>query len=378
MTTINNPSYHPGLDGVIAGVTSICQVDEEKGGLFYRGYAIEELARRSSFEEVLYLLLLGKLPTLKEFSEWKKRLIEERHLPTAVQRAIQTFPETAHPLDKLRSAVSILSLYDRDVSDNSREANLKKGIRLASQVPLLIGSLYRHSQNQAILKPDPSLSIAGNLIYLIRGVPPDEIETKGMDGSLILYAEHEFNASTFAARVTASTLSDFHSAVVSAIGTLKGPLHGGANEGVMNMLLEIKEIDRCETWLNNALGQKRKIPGFGHRIYKKGDSRSPIIEELSRRLSEETGNSKWYKMSKIIEGFMKEKKNLYPNLDFYSATAYYQMNLPVSLYTSLFVASRISGWGAHIMEQYDQNTLIRPRSLYQGQVQLKYTSLERR
>ncbi|MBI1820916.1 MAG: citrate synthase [Nitrospirae bacterium] len=378
MTNIDPSSYHPGLEGVIAGTTKICQVDEEAGGLFYRGYSIEDLARQASFEEVLYLLLLGNLPNQKELKCWEENLVEARNLPGKVWEAIRLFPSDAHPLDRLRTAVSLLALYDPDTGDNRHEANLRKAIRLASQVPLLIGGMHRLSLGLEPLSPKRDLSLAGNLIYLVRGTPPAPEEIKGMNVSLILYAEHEFNASTFAARVTTATLSDFHSGIVTAIGTLKGPLHGGANEEVMKMLLEIGSEEKCEEWITRALAEKKKIPGFGHRVYKKGDSRSPLIQEVSLRIAEWKGNMKWHRMSLKIEAMMKEKKNLYPNLDFYSASAYYEMELPISLYTSLFVTSRLSGWGAHIMEQQDHNRLIRPRSLYQGPSKRAYEPIERR
>ena len=378
MTPTDPSEYHPGLEGVLAGTTVICHVDEEAGGLFYRGYPIEALASMTSFEEVFYLLLLGELPNRRQLNEWEKRLVEARTVPEKVWNAIRLFPSTAHPLDRLRTAVSLLSLYDPDTGDNRHEANLRKAIRLGSQIPLLIGGMHRLSIRETPLSPRPELSLAGNLIYLIRGSVPSREEIEGMNVSLILYAEHEFNASTFAARVTASTLSDFHSGVVTAIGTLKGPLHGGANEEVMKMLIEIGGESSVEPWLRQALAEHKKIPGFGHRIYKKGDSRSPLIQEVSRNLAEKTGNLNWYRISIQIEALMKKKKNLYPNLDFYSASAYYEMGLPIPLYTSLFVASRISGWGAHIMEQQDHNRLIRPRSLYQGPEQRKIEPIERR
>ncbi len=367
--------YH-GLEGVLAGASAICDVEETNGGLFYRGYRIEDLAERASFEEVAYLLLMGKLPNRKELSAFSEELARSRPLPEAARRFLKTVSPTANPMDFLRTAVSFLGLDDPDRESNAHSENLRKAIRLIAQIPSLLAA-FRSAPGEPP-PSDPSLSHAANLLYLLTGRRPDPFSAKVMEVSLILYAEHEFNASTFAARVTASSLSDMHSAVTSAIGSLKGPLHGGANEAVMKMLLEIGGIENAERYIGKRLARKERIMGFGHRVLKQGDVRSKIIKKYAEELGERKKDRKWFDLSSRIEEKMRREKELYPNLDFYSASAYYLLGLPIEFDTPLFVCSRISGWSAHVMEQHDHNRLIRPRCFYTGPKDLPYLPIEHR
>ncbi len=375
---MERPAYSPGLESVFAGESSICHVDEEGRGLLYRGYSLEDLARNSTFEEVAYLLLMADLPTEKDLSEFSIRLSQNREIPDQLIKVYKVLPFSAHPMDFLKTGVSILGLYDPELGDNSPQANLRKAIRLIAQMPTLMASSYRIAHGREPIIPDMKLSHASNILYLLTGEIPDEAVAKILDISLILYAEHEFNTSTFCARVTASSLSDIYSAITSAIGTLKGPLHGGANEAVMRMLFEIGEVNRAESWVREALAKKKRIMGFGHRIYKKGDRRSDIMKGLSRRLGEQKGEKRWYEISSIIEEIMLKEKGLYPNLDFYSATAYHLLGLPIELFTPIFVCSRVAGWVAHVIEQHDNNRLIRPRCLYTGPKERTYIPLNER
>lgn len=367
--------YH-GLEGVLAGESAICDVEETTGGLFYRGYRIEDLAERASFEEVAYLLLIGKLPNRKELSDFSGELARSRPLPETVRRFLRTVPTSANPMDFLRTAVSFLGLNDPDRESNEHSANLRKGVRLIAQIPSLLAA-FRHAPEEPP-PSDPSLSHAANLLSLVTGRRPDPFSAKVMEVSLILYAEHEFNASTFAARVTASSLSDMHSAVTSAVGSLKGPLHGGANEAVMKMLLEVGGTENAERYIHERLARKERIMGFGHRVLKKGDPRSDIIKRYSKELGEKKNDRKWFELSSRIEEMMRREKGLYPNLDFYSASAYYLLGLPIEFDTPLFVCSRMAGWSAHVVEQHDHNRLIRPRCLYTGPKELPYLPMESR
>lgn len=365
-----------GLEGVLAGESAICDVEETSGGLFYRGYRIEDLAERASFEEVAYLLLMGKLPNRKDLSDFSGEWVRSRPLPETARRFLKTVPTSAGPMDVLRTAVSFLGLNDPDRGSNDHPSNLRKAVRLIAQIPSLLAA-FRHAPDEPP-SSDPSLSHAANLLYLITGSRPDPFSAKVMEVSLILYAEHEFNASTFAARVTASSLSDMHSAITSAIGSLKGPLHGGANEAVMKMLLEIGGIENGERYLRDRLARKERIMGFGHRVLKGGDIRSDIIKRFSKELGEKKKERKWFELSSRIEEKMRQEKGLYPNLDFYSASAYYLLGLPVEFDTPLFVCSRIAGWSAHVIEQHDHNRLIRPRCLYTGPRELPFIPIESR
>src|SRR5213594_113459 len=373
--------YSPGLEGVIAGESALCEVDEGASGLRYRGYAIGDLAEQATFEEVAYLLLFGKLPMLKELGDFTAQLQTQWPLPGPVEAFIGVVPPDAHPMDILRTGVSLLGMTDPDAADCSHEANIRKSIRLLAQIPVLIASAYRLGHAKRQVQPNADLNFSENLLYLLTDRQGDKTAramARVLDVSLILYAEHEFNASTFAARVAASTLTDLHAAITAAIGTLKGPLHGGANEAVAAMLLEIKSRDRAERWVREALASKRRVMGFGHRVLKKGDSRSRIIQRHAEVLSGTCRDTRWYEIATTVDRIMQQEKGLYPNLDFYTAVAYLLIGIPRDLYTPVFVCSRIAGWCAHVIEQQDHNRLIRPRAAYVGPPPQAYVPLERR
>lgn len=359
-------AYSPGLEGVTAGITAISEVDAERNALIYRGYDIHDLVEHCAFDEVAYLLLFGKLPTTQEHADFRQRVGAERYVPDTVLDLYKDFPADTHPMDALKAAVAVLATLDPERHLNTREANLNKAVRLYAKIPTLVVNGYRIMQGQEPIAPDPSLCHNANFFQMLTGKPDNGILGHVLNVTQILYAEHGFNASTFAARVTVSTLSDLASGVVSAIGTLKGPLHGGANEAAMEMLQEIGEPSRAAEWVRDALAQKKKIMGFGHREYKKGDERARIVKKFSLELSERLGEKKWAEISQIVEDEMLRAKGLYPNLDFPVASAYYLMGIPIPLYTPIFVMSRITGWCAHIIEQLDNNRIIRPHSEYNG------------
>jgi 2-methylcitrate synthase len=365
MSTETTPAYSPGLAGVIAGETAICWVDPNSG-LMYRGYDIHEMAQQASFEEVAYLLLNGELPNMKELTEFSQQIAAERELPAPVIKMIRLLPRDSHPMDMLRTGVSMLSMFDKDLSDNSHAANVRKSIRLIACVSTLITDGWRISHGEEPLPERPDLTQAGNFFYKLSGKVPQDWQIRMLDTIFILYADHEFNASTFAARVTASTLAGMYAAVTSACGTLKGPLHGGANEESMKMLEEIKTPDRAEAWLKEKLATKAKIMGFGHRVYKKGDSRVPAMREIGRDLGKRTGNEQLVPICEKLEEVMEREKHLYANVDLYAAPVFWMLGFPPALNTPLFAASRVAGWCAHVTEQHDNNRLIRPRSLYIG------------
>jgi 2-methylcitrate synthase len=381
MSLIDEKTYSPGLEGVFAGESALCQVDEGESGLRYRGYAVEDLATRARFEEVAYLLLFGTLPTRKELERFNEQIAAESILPESVQSLLHRISPDAHPMDILRTGVSVLGMMDPDAADHSHEANLRKAIRLLAHIPLVIAFTYRRAHGKPMVRPKPGLGLPDNLLWLLTDRHGDEISqamARLLNVSLILYAEHEFNASTFAARVTASTMTDLHSAITAAIGTLKGPLHGGANEAVAAMFCDIATPDRAERWVRDALATKRRVMGFGHRVLKKGDSRSLIIQRHAEALSRTCGDTRWYDMATTIDGIMQEEKGLFPNLDFYTAVAYLLMDIPRELSTPVFVCSRIAGWCAHVIEQQDHNRLIRPRALYTGPPPQTYVDIDRR
>ena len=373
--------YSPGLEGVIAGESAICQVDEGEAGLRYRGYAIGDLADRSSFEDVAYLLLYGHLPTEPELKEFSARLADNRQLPEHVRQFVKSLRPGMHPMDVLRTGISLLGLSDPDAQDGSRAANLRKSVRLLAQIPRLVAESYHVMASQQPPSPDQQGTFAEHLLNLIAGHTHGEVGmamTQALNVSLILYAEHEFNASTFSARVTASTLTDLHGAITAAVATLKGSLHGGANEAVAAMLLEIGRPERAELWLRAALASKQRVMGFGHRVLRQGDARSTIIQRHAERLSRLCNDHRWYDIAATIDRIMLEEKGLRPNLDFYTAVAYLVMGIPRELSTPLFVCSRITGWCAHVIEQQDHNRLIRPRARYTGPAPRTYEPLERR
>lgn len=367
-----------GLEGIVAAQSSISDVNGEEGKLIYGGYDIHDLAQHATFEEVIYLLWNGKLPTSAELAALKSQLNAEAGLPAETIELIRTLPKTANPMDMLRTVVSALGIADPDGADNSIEANERKAVRLTAKFPIIVTTFQRVRNGQQPVHPRSDLSIAGNFLYTLTGEAADEIATRTMDVAFILHADHELNASTFAARVTAATLSDMYSAVVSAIGTLKGPLHGGANEGVIKNLLEIGSVDAVEAWVKDAFAKKKKIMGFGHRVYRTVDPRATHLVEMSRKLGERTGETKWYEMSRKMEEVVGREKHLNANVDFYSASTYYALGIPTDLFTPIFACSRISGWTAHVLEQYRNNRLIRPRAEYIGPRGLKYVPIEER
>ena len=373
--------YSPGLEGVIAGESALCLVDEGEAGLRYRGYAIGDLAERGSFEEVAFLLLLGKLPTGKELDDFRALIRDQQRLPGPVNDFIGVVPRDAHPMDILRTGVSLLGMTDPEAADEGHDVNVRKSIRLLAQIPMVMATAYRRAHAKGQVAPDPGLTFAENLLYLLSDRKGDEQAahmSRALDVSLTLYAEHEFNASTFAARVAASTLTDLHAAVTAAIGALKGPLHGGANEAVASMFLQIRSPDRAEPWINAALASKQRVMGFGHRVLKQGDARSLIVQRRAEALSRACGDRRWYDIAVIVDRTMQREKGLYPNLDFYTAVAYLLMGIPRDLYTPLFVCSRITGWCAHVIEQQDHNRLIRPRALYTGPPPQPYVPIAQR
>src|SRR3984893_5313676 len=365
MSTETKPPYRPGLAGVEAGETEICWVDPN-AGLMYRGYDIHEMAQKANFEEVAYLLINGELPTAAQLAEFSKALAVERKLPEPVLEMLRLMPKNTHPMDMLRTGVSMLAPFDPDLNDHSHAANVRKAIRLLARVSTLVTDGWRISQGQELIQDRPDLTHAGNFFYKLTGGVPQDWQIRMLDTIYILYADHEYNASTFAARVTASTLADMYAAVTSACGTLKGPLHGGANEESMKMLEEIKTPDRAEAWLNKKLSSKEKIMGFGHRVYKRGDSRVPVMHEIGRDLGKRTGKEQWIAICEKLEEVMEREKQLYANVDLYAAPVFWMLGFAPELNTPLFAASRVAGWCAHVVEQHDNNRLIRPRSLYTG------------
>jgi citrate synthase len=357
-----------GLEDVVASPSSICYIDGDRGVLAYRGYDIHDLAERSTFEETAYLLWFGKLPTPSELSGLKQQLREASPLPKPALEllaALQASAPQALPMDKLRTLVSGLGVFDPEARDMSREANVRKSIRLLAQTATLVAALDRARKGKPIVPPAADMSLAGNFLYMLNGAKPSATAERAFDIALILHADHEFNASTFAARVTAATLSDIHSAVTSAIGALKGPLHGGANEAVINLLLKVGNNDPI-AYIQDLIAKKVKIPGFGHRVYHTEDPRATHLREMSRELCQAAGLAQLYEHSHQIEEYIKREKKLNPNVDFYSASAYYAMGISPDLYTPIFAVSRMSGWTAHVLEQYADNRLIRPRAEYIG------------
>ena len=365
MATENLQSYRPGLEGVIAGETSISRVDPQ-AGLIYRGYDIAELATHASFEEVVWLLLHGELPSMSELATLSRELVEEHHVPSALLDVLRLLPAEMEPIDDLRTAISALGTFDPELHEYSASANLRKAVRLVAKTACLVGHAWRLAHRQDLLSPKTTLTHAGNLLYQISGEVPDLWRTEIMDTVLVLYADHGYNASTFAARVTASTLTDIYAAVTTALGTLKGPLHGGANQEAMKMLREIGSSDRVQEWVKGKLAQKQKIMGFGHRVYQKGDARVPIMRDLTRQLATRFGQEQWLDICTALEEVMLRQKQLHANVDLYAAPVLYLLGIPPELNISMFACGRIAGWCAHIMEQQSHNRLLRPQSHYTG------------
>jgi citrate synthase len=359
-----------GLEDVVATDSAICYLDGDRGVLAYCGFDIHDLARSSSFEEVCFLLWHRRLPTRAELGDLQSQLAAGRALPEPIVRLMRQLPHS-DGMDALRTLTSALAHYDPDAENHSAAANARKAVRLTAQMASLVAAWGRLTAGQGLIAPDPVLAHAANFLYMLTGDRPGAQATRAFDVALILHADHELNASTFAARVTAATLSDIHSASVSAIGALKGPLHGGANADVMRLLLEIGEdasVERAEDVVRGKLARKEKIPGFGHRVYRTEDPRATHLRAMSKELGQRTGHPHWYELSARIEQVVRLEKKLYANVDFYSASTYYTLGIPVDLFTPIFAVSRISGWTAHILEQFEHNRLIRPRAEYSGPV----------
>ncbi len=377
-TTVQYPDYSPGLEGVIGGITKISEIDSDRSSLVYRGINVHELAEHGTFEETVYLLLYEKLPNRKELEEFNHELSRERDLPGPVYETLKLVPNNANSMDMVRSGYSALAPFDPDYTAASHIGNLCKAVRIVAKASTIVANGYRMRHGLPIIKPDPELRTAANFLYMLTGEKPDEYTEKVMDASLTLYAEHGFNASTFACRVTVATLSDVYSGIVSGIGTLKGPLHGGANEEAMKMLRRIGTPDKAEAWIRHALANKDKVMGFGHREYKKGDSRAFYMSRVAKEIGRRKGNTSWGEIADILEDVMLKEKGLYPNVDFPSAYAYYLLGIPIELYTPIFVIARTSGWCAHAIEQLDNNRLIRPKAIYAGESNVPYIPIDER
>jgi citrate synthase len=356
-----------GLEGVIVAKTRLGRIDGEAGTLEYAGYPIEELAEHATFEEVCYLLWHGELPDRSELDALHQELAAAYALPEAVMAVLRAAPANAHPMAVLRTGVSALGVHDEEAEDDSREANLRKAIRLTARLPTITAATARMRRREQPVAPRPEYGVAANLLYMMTGEAPAPRETRTMDVALILHAEHGLNASTFSGRVTIATLSDLYSAVTSALGTLKGPLHGGANERVMDMLRAIDDPARAEEWIRGALERGDRVMGFGHRVYRALDPRAPIL----RALGDELGSSKWFEVSDRVREAMRAAmdergKKIYANVDFYSASVYHKLGIPTRFFTNIFACARVAGWTAHILEQLDDNRLIRPKAEYAG------------
>jgi citrate synthase len=356
-----------GLEGIIAAESRICYIDGEAGILSYQGYDIRKLGEKATFEEVIFLLWNGRLPKQAELDELKAGLVAHRKLPEAVEAFLKSVPKGAIPMSVLRTAVSMLALHDPLAQDMTPEANQTKALKLMAQTATIVSSFDRLRNGNAVVASDPKLGFAANFLHTLSGKKPDEVMERAFDVALVLHAEHELNASTFAARVVAATLSDIYSAVTAAIGALKGPLHGGANEDVIKILLTIKTPEEAVNRAKDMLANKIKIPGLGHRVYHTLDPRAAFLKNMAKELGERTGHVNLYEISNAIQQYGKEAKNLNANVDFFSASTYYSLGIPVDLFTPIFAVSRMSGWTAHILEQYHNNRLIRPRAEYTGE-----------
>ena len=360
-----------GLEDVVAGESAICYIDGDRGVLAYQGYDIHDLASADkgvSFEETCFLLWHGRLPNRTELGDLQTQLASARALQEPILRAMKSLPKVGG-MDALRTLTSILGHYDREADDNSQAASYRKAVRLTGQLGSIVATWGRFAAGGGYIEPDPALGHAANFLYMLTGQRPSALAARAFDVSLVLHADHELNASTFAARVAAATLTDIHSTIVGAIGALKGPLHGGANAEVMKMLLDLGQDagpERAEQFIRAKLAKKEKISGFGHRVYRTEDPRATHLRQFSKTLGEKAGQPQWFTMSQRIEQVVQSEKKLYPNVDFYSASMFYSMGIPIDLYTPIFAVSRISGWTAHVLEQYANNRLIRPRTDYIG------------
>ena len=377
-TKAQEPEVIRGLQDVVAAETDISYVDGANGDLYYKGYNIHDIADTATYMEVAYLLLNSDLPTVSQMDQFRLQTVSEMRLPTQLIQMMEIIPPSSHPMDVLRTTVSALSCFDPDAVDNSEGANRRKAIRLIAQIPTIVAHLYRIRHNKNLLSPDPHISMAANILYMFHGRIPCDAHIRAMDQLLLLHADHGLNASTFAARVTASTHADMHAAITSAIGTLNGPLHGGANERVMKMLKEINNVDEVEEYIHSMLAQGQRVMGFGHRVYKKEDPRAKHLRKSSEELCNLSGDKKFFTIAHRIENIVLEKKGIYPNVDFYSATVQHALGIPEEFYTTIFASSRISGWVAHVLEQYHNNRLIRPTSKYIGTFNRKFIPIGER
>lgn len=371
-------NHAAGLRDVIALDSQICFVDGEAGRLLYHGYDVTELAERSTFEEVAYLLWYGRLPGKVEFDAFLSGFTGSLDLPTETVMILRIFPRAATPMEVLRTAVSSMGHWDPDSGNTRLDACLRKAQRLTERIPLIIASHQRLRSGLEPVAPISGKSIAYNFLYSLHGQEPDPEKVKVLDAALVLHADHELNASTFSARVTAATMSDMYSSVTSAIGTLKGPLHGGANEQVMKMLNEIGAPERAESYVLEALARKVRIPGFGHAVYRTEDPRAKVLRAHAEQLSRQSGETRWFEIAREVERVMRANSKVFPNVDLYSGIVYDLMKIPVELYTPLFACSRVVGWTAHILEQWSDNRLIRPRANYTGPMGLSYVPIEER
>lgn len=370
-------AVNKGLEGVVACTTGISSIVDAT--LCYRGYTIEDLAEHSNFEEVVFLLWENRLPNAEEFKKFKSEVSEYLSLPQDAVNALKALPvKGVHPMAWLRTAASTLALWDDEAQSTDGTAQKRVALRLTARMGMLVALFERVRQGKDFVPPKKDKSIAWNFFYMLNGTEPDQEVVDVFDTCLILHADHELNCSAFAARVTSSSLSDIYSAVVSAISALKGPLHGGANEQVMLMLKDIGTVEKAKEWIKDALANKKKVMGFGHRVYKNGDPRAKILMKMSEKLTKKSGEPKWYEMSKNIDDTVQSEKGLLPNVDFYSATVYYSMGIPIDLYTPIFAVSRVTGWLAHIFEQYENNRIYRPRGEWTGKEGLKWKPLEQR
>jgi citrate synthase len=367
-----------GLEDVVITTSTICFIDGDKGILRYRGYDVSELGAKSSYEEVSYLLLYGQLPTAAQLTQFKEDLCKNRAVPEPLLAILKSIPPKTDPMAWLRTAVSALAAFDPESEDNGEPANLRKTLRLTAQMPALTAAIERIRTRQPVVAPDPQLDHASNFLYMLTGKKPDDLSRRALDLALILQADHELNASTFAGRVTVSTLSDIYSAMTSAVGTLKGPLHGGANQRVMEMLEKVGTVDKAEAFIKEQLAAKKKVMGFGHRVYTTIDPRAAILKQMSRDLSEKIGPAKWYQMSELMEQVMLRDKQLHANLDFYSASVYRYLGIATDLFPLIFATSRTIGWCTHFIEQYKNNRLIRPLTQYTGPQGLQYVPVNSR
>jgi citrate synthase len=373
-------TFKEGLEDVVVSTSEICFIDGREGRLLYRGYDVDDLVAQSSFEETIYLLWQGGLPSRKELDAQVKALsaTANRRLPPKLVAILRQLPRKTTPMEVLRTGVSALSAFDPDAADNSREATLRKAVRITAQMPTLVAAWERIRRGKPLLPPNPRMNLAANFLYMLTGKKPTDLAAKTFDVALIMHADHEFNASTFAARVTAATLSDLHSAVVSGIGALKGPLHGGANEQVMLVVEKIKSPQNAEAWIKKAIADKMRLMGFGHRVYRVEDPRAKHLRRLATELGQQAGDTSSVEILNIVARAVTEAKHIYPNVDLYSGAAYKTMGIPTDQFTPIFAMSRVVGWTAHVMEQHANNRLIRPRAEYTGPARQSYVPIDRR